>query len=66
MYVCICKNVTDKQVQQAICQGGACCMRDLNNQLGLGTECGKCGLHARELLRETLGLQSINNCSNAN
>lgn len=54
MYVCICKNVTDKQVKQAVCQGAGC-LKDLNKCLGLGTDCGKCGLYARQLLRETMG-----------
>uniref|UniRef100_A0A2X0RFI0 Bacterioferritin-associated ferredoxin n=2 Tax=Candidatus Nitrotoga fabula TaxID=2182327 RepID=A0A2X0RFI0_9PROT len=29
-------------------------MRDLKTCLGVGTQCGKCACHAREILNETL------------
>lgn len=51
MYVCLCKCITDTQIRRAI-RNGACSMRELNTQLGVATECGKCGQHAREILRE--------------
>ena len=51
MYVCICKSVTDTQIHQAI-DNGACCMRDLNTQLGVATQCGQCGKFARQMLKQ--------------
>lgn len=51
MYVCLCKAVTDKQIQQAACEG-ACSMRCLN-KLGVATQCGKCAKHAKQILRAT-------------
>lgn len=51
MYVCVCNAVTDRQIRQAI-ESGARSMRDLRQQLGVCSDCGKCGPCARELLSE--------------
>ena len=53
VYVCLCKAVTDQQIQQAV-EDGACTMRDLARELGVATQCGKCGCDARELLKYCL------------
>tara|TARA_Y100000758_G_scaffold149499_1_gene105950 strand:- start:1113 stop:1325 length:213 start_codon:yes stop_codon:yes gene_type:complete len=53
MYVCLCKGVTDNQIKDAIA-GGACSMRDLRNDLEVGTQCGKCARDCKSLLSETL------------
>ncbi len=53
MYVCICQQVTDRDIHQAVAQG-ACTMRDLREQLGVGTQCGKCAGCARDVLDEAL------------
>ena len=50
MYVCICKQVTDKDVRKAIAEG-ATTMRQLCRQLPLGKQCGRCCLTAKEILR---------------
>lgn len=50
MYVCICHGITDRQVREAI-DRGARKLRDLRQELGLCTDCGKCGPCARELLQ---------------
>ncbi|MES2489641.1 MAG: bacterioferritin-associated ferredoxin [Pseudomonadota bacterium] len=49
MYICVCKAVTDRQIKQAT-REGACSLRDLTRELGLGTGCGKCVPAAREVL----------------
>ncbi len=54
MYVCICKAVTDTQIHEAVAQGSCCTMRDLRNCFGVGTQCGRCALHARDVLNEAL------------
>ena len=41
MYLCICKSVSDKQIRDAV-EKGARTIGDLNLQLGIGRECGKC------------------------
>ena len=48
MYVCLCKGVTDNQIKDAIA-GGACSMRDLRNDLEVGTQCGKCARDCKSL-----------------
>ncbi len=53
MYVCLCKAVTDSQIREAV-ESGASSMRDLARELGVATQCGKCGCDARELLKYCL------------
>jgi bacterioferritin-associated ferredoxin len=53
MYICICKGITDSAIREAVCQG-ACRMRDLRTCLGVGTQCGKCACHAKQVLNEVL------------
>jgi len=51
MYVCICKQVTDKQIKTAI-EDGATSMRELRNELGVASQCGQCGSCAKTMLKE--------------
>ncbi|HYP68558.1 MAG TPA: bacterioferritin-associated ferredoxin [Thiobacillaceae bacterium] len=51
MYVCICQQVTDRDIHQAVAQG-ARRMRDLREQLGVSSQCGKCAGCAKEVLQE--------------
>jgi bacterioferritin-associated ferredoxin len=51
MYVCLCKGITDSQIRAAI-QDGASSFRDVRNSLGVASQCGKCGIQTREILRE--------------
>ena len=51
MIVCVCNRANDKQIVQAV-RDGACCMRDLREQLGVGARCGKCVPMAKSLLHE--------------
>ncbi|MCB1705458.1 MAG: bacterioferritin-associated ferredoxin [Halioglobus sp.] len=53
MYVCLCKGITDTQIRAAI-EDGASSLRDVRNTLGVASQCGKCGILTREILRETL------------
>lgn len=53
MYVCICKGITDTQIRAAV-QEGASSIRDIRNNLGVASQCGKCGIMAREIVRESL------------
>lgn len=50
MYVCLCKGITERQIHRAIDEG-ACSMRDLRQQLGIATQCGRCGKCARTILK---------------
>jgi bacterioferritin-associated ferredoxin len=53
MYVCICKGITDTQIRAAV-EDGASSMRDVRNTLGVASQCGKCGIMTREIVRESL------------
>jgi bacterioferritin-associated ferredoxin len=51
MYVCICRQVTDRDIHEAVAQG-ACRMRDLRTQLGVRAQCGRCADCAHAVLKE--------------
>lgn len=51
MYVCICKAITDKQLEEA--QKSATSLRELYQNLGLGSECGACIQEAVQLINKT-------------
>jgi len=59
MYICICKNVTEKQVSNAV-SDGACSMKEVCSQLGIATGCGKCGSHAREVFNRSIADVRLN------
>lgn len=56
MYVCLCNSVTDRQIRKA-CENGANSITCLQNELKVGTCCGRCKDCAREIIHETLGNQ---------
>lgn len=49
MVVCICNNVTEKDIRRAV-RDGACSMACLAERLAVSTCCGKCHPIARECL----------------
>ena len=53
MYVCLCKGITDSQIRAAI-EDGASSFKEVRNTLGVASQCGKCGILTREILRESL------------
>lgn len=53
MYICLCHGVSDKKIAQAVEQG-ARSMRDLNKELKVGSQCGKCTNCAKKVLNEKL------------
>ncbi len=55
MYVCICNNVTEKDIERAV-RNGACSMLCLREHLGLSSNCGQCHGAAREYLDVLLHL----------
>ena len=52
MYVCICNAITDKQICQAA-ESGVTSLWELQKELGVASNCGKCGEMAVQILRET-------------
>ncbi len=58
MYVCICKGVTDKQIQE-FRQQGVNTYQQLRECTGVGTQCGKCSTEARSHLRQSSSVGDI-------
>ena len=53
MYVCLCKGITDSQIRTAV-EEGASSLREVRAALGVASQCGKCGLLARQIVRDAL------------
>lgn len=50
MYVCVCKGVTDKDIEEKAIQGAD--YSDIRRDLGVATDCGACGQLCKSLLRD--------------
>lgn len=50
MYICICKNITDRQIRKAVHEGNVSNMRQLRQCLGACDQCGKCARDAKDLI----------------
>ncbi len=59
MIVCVCNNVSDKKIRQAV-DDGLRSMSELRTQLEVGTCCGKCHSCAKQVLRACLDSQREN------
>jgi bacterioferritin-associated ferredoxin len=57
MIVCICKSVSESHIRSAV-RAGACHLRDLTRDLGVGTCCGKCVPEAKAALLAHLARES--------
>jgi len=53
MYVCICRAVTDRDIENAVA-AGARRLRDLRVELGVTEECGRCARCAKACLHNAL------------
>lgn len=51
MYICVCKAVTDSQLELAI-NDGKCTRRQLFECFGVGSDCGKCNKEIRDLIKQ--------------
>ena len=60
MYVCVCRAVTERQIDNAV-RAGARTLKDLRRELGVASGCGQCAAAARQCLeqaRQRLALES--------
>jgi bacterioferritin-associated ferredoxin len=49
MIVCVCNNISDREIRQAVDLGVAS-MDELRRDLGVATCCGKCATYAEQVL----------------
>ncbi|WP_106475906.1 (2Fe-2S)-binding protein [Phytohalomonas tamaricis] len=53
MYVCLCKGVTDRQLQEAV-SDGARSWKEAREMTGCSTQCGKCACVAKAVVRDAI------------
>ena len=58
MYVCICNNVTDGDIRNAVA-GGIHSMEGLCSQLKISSCCGRCADCARKVMHQAMALNAI-------
>ena len=58
MIVCVCNNISDRDIRQAV-DLGLSSMAELRRDLGVGTCCGKCASCARQVLNDHLDTKTI-------
>ncbi len=59
MYVCLCKGITDTHIKDAI-YGGATTLRQVRNELGVMSQCGRCGVTTKKIIDDTLASSEMN------
>jgi bacterioferritin-associated ferredoxin len=58
MIVCVCNNISDREIRQAM-EFGITSMEELRGALGVATCCGQCFSCAEEILNEHLAAQAV-------
>ena len=58
MIVCVCNNVSDHKIRQAVDEGVVSLM-ELRQHLDVGTCCGKCNACAKDIIRDRLASQPV-------
>ncbi|AVV33895.1 (2Fe-2S)-binding protein [Halomonas sp. SF2003] len=58
MYVCLCKGVSDHKIREVVEQG-ARSFREVREQTGCATQCGKCGCMAKTITREAVAREMM-------
>ncbi|NIC05815.1 (2Fe-2S)-binding protein [Billgrantia bachuensis] len=53
MYVCLCKGVSDRKIRESV-EGGARSWREVQQETGCGTQCGKCACVGKTITREAV------------
>jgi bacterioferritin-associated ferredoxin len=53
MIVCVCNNISDREIRQAV-ELGLSSMDELSSDLGVSTCCGKCATYAEQVLAACL------------
>lgn len=66
MYVCICKGITEKQIQEAVTSRNSNNPKDILKALGVGSDCGTCVEDAVKTLLEQSGHSAYEMKDNSN
>ncbi|WP_087719947.1 (2Fe-2S)-binding protein [Salinicola salarius] len=53
MFVCLCKNVTDRQLREAVSQG-ARSWKEVQEMTGCSSQCGKCACVGKTIVKDAL------------
>jgi len=51
MYVCLCKGITQKDIQDAVENGAS--LSDIRKNMGVASECGSCAQYTKQLVKQT-------------
>lgn len=57
MIVCVCNNISDREIRQAV-ELGITSMEQLRSDLGVATCCGQCASYAEEVLDAQLRISA--------
>ncbi|AIE75986.1 MULTISPECIES: (2Fe-2S)-binding protein [unclassified Synechocystis] len=57
MYICVCRGISDKQIEAAA-QQGITSLEELSESMGVGADCGVCQGHACQVL-EAIARQKV-------
>lgn len=60
MYICLCKSITDSQIREAVANGNTS-FGKVRKELNIASQCGKCGILAREVFNESMQNEVDNN-----
>ncbi|MBE9202829.1 bacterioferritin-associated ferredoxin [Synechocystis salina LEGE 06099] len=52
MYICVCRGISDKQIEAAA-QQGITSLEELSESMGVGADCGVCQGHACQVLERS-------------
>ncbi len=54
MYVCLCKSVTDHEIRRLVHTRGVHTVRQLRDETGATSQCGKCARCAHQVIKDEL------------
>ncbi|MCH1490988.1 MAG: (2Fe-2S)-binding protein [Luminiphilus sp.] len=57
MFVCLCNGITDSSIRREL-QAGARSFSDVQQRLGVASQCGSCELQARAIINEHRALDA--------
>ncbi|WP_448549803.1 (2Fe-2S)-binding protein [Thalassotalea fusca] len=59
MFVCICKNITDKDIKELVVSNGVGNIRELKKHLDIASQCGTCTKLTQKIIDNTIIDESL-------